>query len=82
MDEALDEVATTFKGIVLYGACTNLGVYDINVTGGVNYNEGWRDTDSAPHLAVSCFAHAGECLKVRHFRSVRATKRGATIHRS
>jgi hypothetical protein len=44
MDEALDTVARTFKGIVLYGACTQPELYTISFTGGVYYDDSWLTT--------------------------------------
>jgi hypothetical protein len=49
MDEALDMVATTFKGIVMYGACEKERVFDITFAGGVYFDDRWLNTeDSAP----------------------------------
>jgi hypothetical protein len=41
VDEALDEVATTFEGIVLYGACTQPRLFDLDFTGGYGFDDRW-----------------------------------------
>lgn len=38
MDQALDVVAATFKGIVLYGACTRPRRYDLDFSGGIYFD--------------------------------------------
>jgi hypothetical protein len=38
MDQALDSVAASFKGVVLYGACAD--IYTIGFEGGVYYSNG------------------------------------------
>jgi hypothetical protein len=38
MEQALDLVAQTFRGIVEYGACTKLHVITVNFTGGPNFD--------------------------------------------
>jgi hypothetical protein len=38
MDEALDQVAKTFNGIVMYGACTDQPLYVVYFTGGTSFD--------------------------------------------
>lgn len=38
MDQALDMVARTFRGVVIYGACTEPRLYKIDFTGGVYFD--------------------------------------------
>jgi len=44
MDEALDLVAMTFKGVVLYGACVQPGLIDTTFTGGIYFDDRSLDT--------------------------------------
>jgi hypothetical protein len=37
LDQALDTVAKTFSGIVVFGYCTNTRMYSVDFTGGYNY---------------------------------------------
>jgi hypothetical protein len=39
MDQALDLVATVFRGIVIYGACANSNLYDVTITGGIYFDD-------------------------------------------
>jgi len=39
MDQALDLVARTFKGTVIYGACSEPNLYSIDFTGGIYFDE-------------------------------------------
>jgi hypothetical protein len=39
MDKALDMVARTFRGVVIYGACTEPHLYRIDFTGGVYFDD-------------------------------------------
>ncbi|MGH6890423.1 MAG: hypothetical protein ACREHF_14725 [Rhizomicrobium sp.] len=39
MDQALDDVAKTFQGIVEYGYCSPPSTYDITFTGGIYFDE-------------------------------------------
>jgi hypothetical protein len=41
MDRSLDVVATTFKGIVLYGACTQPRRYNLDFVGGIYFDDDW-----------------------------------------
>lgn len=43
MDQALDEVALTFKGVVLYGTCTRPNAFEITFSGGVYFDDSWLD---------------------------------------
>jgi hypothetical protein len=38
MDQALDEVATTFKGIVFYGACRGIGRFEVSFDGSPDFH--------------------------------------------
>ncbi len=44
MDRALDLVATTFHGIVLYGTCQKEGIFMTNFIGGIYFDDRWLDT--------------------------------------
>lgn len=48
VDQALDIVATTFKGIVMYGACRKERFFDVTFAGGVYFDDRWLNTDSTP----------------------------------
>jgi len=48
MDQALDQVATTFQGIVLYAACSRPRLFDLDFTGGYNFDDRWLTTESGP----------------------------------
>jgi hypothetical protein len=39
MDQALDSVATAFRGIVLYGACQKYHVYELDFAGGAYFDD-------------------------------------------
>ncbi|GEM_PF-2095027 len=40
LDEALDQVAKTFSGIVVFGYCADKRLYEVDFTGGYNYDDG------------------------------------------
>jgi hypothetical protein len=40
LDRALDAVAKTFSGIVVFGYCTNTRLYNVDFTGGYDYDDG------------------------------------------
>ena len=50
MDQALDVVARTFRGVVLYGACTQPNLYEIDLVG--NMNDEVSNPLSRPRLVM------------------------------
>ena len=43
MDKALDQVAKSFGGIVLYGVCPQFGLLDVSFVGGANFDDQWLE---------------------------------------
>ncbi len=48
MDQALDSVAASFKGIVLYGVCADQHLIDVTFAGGVYFDDNWPNTPDKP----------------------------------